>query len=234
VPATTGGAFAEILFAEGQSEIGDHGLVGGVDQDIGGLNIAVDQSALMRMMQGLGDAHDQRDGSRHVRSVLGDAAGQIAPRYEFRHDVEEAIFGSIGIVNRHDSWVIEAGKDARLGQVGFHVGEGGDPFAVRHLDGDLALHDIVIAFVDDAEAAGAEYVRDPVAAEARRRAVRGNQRKLQSAGRRIAGGTRPALTGLFGQGWPTRAQAREFRLLHRLARVVRAGGPHRRGRLIER
>jgi hypothetical protein len=62
--------------------------------------------------------------------------------------------------------VIEAGESAGLGEEQFGVLGGGDAMPVRHLDGDLAAQILVVALVDDAEAAPAEPAGDAVAAEA--------------------------------------------------------------------
>ena len=52
-------AFAEILFLQRQPEIGEVRLAGGVDQDVGGLDVPVDQPARVGVVQGLGDRRRQ-------------------------------------------------------------------------------------------------------------------------------------------------------------------------------
>ena len=54
-PAT----LAEVLVLEGQPEVGDAGFARGVDQDVGGLDVPVDQPPGVGVMQGLGDGGDQ-------------------------------------------------------------------------------------------------------------------------------------------------------------------------------
>src|SRR5262249_33752297 len=53
-----------------------------------------------------------------------------------------------------------------FGQVGLNVGRGRDAMAVRHLDGHVALKVVVMRLVDNAEGAGPESGRDPVAPQA--------------------------------------------------------------------
>ena len=54
-PAT----LAEVLVLEGKPEVGDAGLARGVDQDVGGLDVPVDQPSGVGVMQGFGDRGDQ-------------------------------------------------------------------------------------------------------------------------------------------------------------------------------
>ena len=54
-PAT----LAEVLVLEGKAEVGDEGLARGVDQDVGGLDVPVDQASGMGVMKGFGDGGDQ-------------------------------------------------------------------------------------------------------------------------------------------------------------------------------
>src|SRR5439155_11605395 len=56
--ARPGRSLAEIDVAQGQAEVGDNRIAFGVEQDVGRLDVAVDQAALMGMMQGLGGTGD--------------------------------------------------------------------------------------------------------------------------------------------------------------------------------
>ena len=53
------GPLAEVLVLERQPEVGHAGLARGVDQDVGGLDVPVDQAPGVGVVQGLGDGRHQ-------------------------------------------------------------------------------------------------------------------------------------------------------------------------------
>src|SRR5262249_12973931 len=112
---------AEILVAQGQAEIGHHRAAGGVEQDVGRLDVAVDQTALVGVVQRLGNSgrnfHRLRDG----RPGLFQALLQVGPFDEFGDEEAGAVLATANVVDWHDVGVVQAGEDARLGQVGFDV-----------------------------------------------------------------------------------------------------------------
>ena len=50
---------AKVLVSESKTEIGDECLLGGVNQDVGGLDIPVDQSTSMSVVKGISDGRNQ-------------------------------------------------------------------------------------------------------------------------------------------------------------------------------
>ena len=74
--------------------------------------------------------------------------------------------------------VIEVGDGAGFGQVGFGVFGAIHQLAMRHLDGDEPLQLVVVGEVDEAEAALAQDLLDPVATD-----VRGGGSQQRRAGR---------------------------------------------------
>ena len=111
------GALAVVLVLERQPEVGHPGLVRGVDQDIGGLDVAVDQAPRMSVVQRLGDDRRQLGRLAERRPALPQPLGQVAALDELRDHVAEAVVGPAHVVDRHDVRVVELGQGAGLGQV---------------------------------------------------------------------------------------------------------------------
>jgi hypothetical protein len=156
---------AEVLLAQGQAEVRHHRLALAVNQDVRRLDVAVNQVALMRVVQGLGGQADDLRCLRGSRPALPDSVRQVAAFDELGDDVAQAIVGAAEVVHGYDAGVIEAGQDAGLGQVLLRIGSGADPAAVGHLDGHVAAQVVVVTPVDDTEAAFAQLGRDPIAAQ---------------------------------------------------------------------
>src|SRR5439155_24786435 len=62
--AGEGGPGAELLLAQGLAEIADVGPARGVEQDVGRLDVAVDDAVLVGVVQGLRDGDDHGYGFR--------------------------------------------------------------------------------------------------------------------------------------------------------------------------
>src|SRR5262249_49104320 len=156
---------AEVLVAQGQAEVGDDGPAAGVEEDVGRLDVAVDQAALVGVVQGLGDLGDEVGRGRGGKPALPQPPGQVRPFDQVRDGETQPVGGAADVVDGDDAGVVQAGEDAGLGQVGIGLLGGSQAVAVRHLDGDGPAQGVVVAPVDDAEAAGAQAADDPVAAE---------------------------------------------------------------------
>ena len=89
-PAT----LAEVLVLERQPEVGDARLARGIDQDVGGLDVPVDQPSGVGVMQGLGDRRDQFRRLPEGRSSLSDPGRQIAALDELGDDEAETVVGA--------------------------------------------------------------------------------------------------------------------------------------------
>lgn len=81
-------------------------------------------------------------------------------------EIAQSFGGSPDVVNRDDPWVVEAGQDAGLGQVGFDAPRGGESPGMGNLDGDITFEGLVVTAIDNAEAAAAEPGDDVIATEA--------------------------------------------------------------------
>ena len=77
---------SEVLLLERQSEIGDVGLAGGVDEDVGWLDVPVDQTLAVGVMQGFSDRRHQRRRLDVRLPVVPDLLLQVAALDELAND----------------------------------------------------------------------------------------------------------------------------------------------------
>ena len=91
--------------------------------------------------------------------------GEVGAVDELRDDEAGAVLGAADIVDGNDVRVVEVGDGAGFGQIGFGVFGPSHQLAVRHLDGDEPLQLVVVGQVDEAEAAFAQDLLDPVATD---------------------------------------------------------------------
>ena len=119
----------------GQAEVGDfrHVVLG--QQDVGRLEIAVQDAALMGGMDSLADL--QHHACRFLRRLRGggNLVLQVAPVDEFQGEKRTAV-GLAGVVNLDDIGVLQVGDGLRLN---FEPGDGvgaGVPAAQDHFQGD--------------------------------------------------------------------------------------------------
>ena len=167
---------AEVLILEGKPEIGHAGFARGVDQDVGGLDVPVDQPSAMGVMQGVGDRGDQFRRIPEGRASLFHPDCQVASFDELRDDEAEPVFRAAHVVDRHDVGMVQLGENSGFDEKRFHILGAGDSFGVRHLDGDRAVEVIVVSQIDPSEPALTEPADDPVAPDLGGIAVRGATR----------------------------------------------------------
>ncbi len=116
-PAT----LAEVLVSERKPEVGDTGFARSVDQDVGGLDVPVDQPSGVGVMQGVGDRGDQFRRIPEGRSSLSDPDRQIAAFDELGDDEAESVFGATHVEDRHDVGMVQLGEDAGFVQKRLHI-----------------------------------------------------------------------------------------------------------------
>src|SRR5207253_11267673 len=86
-----GRSLAEYDVAQGQAEVGDDRVAFGVEQDVGRLDVAMDQAALMGMMQCLGGTGDDLGRLLARRSDVLDARAEVDALDELRNDKTESV-----------------------------------------------------------------------------------------------------------------------------------------------
>ena len=182
----------------GDAEVGDADAVVVADQQVVGLDVAVDEAGGVGRHEAAAGLHE------HAQDLLPAARGLVEPAPhgaagdEFHGD-EDLTGVHADVVDGDDVGVGEAGEGLGLAQEeGLAVaGAVAVDLAVHELDGDLAIELGVVGGVDDAHAAGAELVDDEVAADPRGRglagAVRGERARRVGHGGRAEGRLGPVL-----------------------------------------
>src|SRR5262249_45060491 len=187
---------------------GQDGVTGGVEQDVAGLEVAVDDAVGVDGGQGLGDLAGQAEGRlRGAEAALGaEPGGERLPLDEGHDDVGDAVLLA-DVVDGADVGVADGGGGAGLAEeaAAGHLRGLAGVVAARHLDGDGALQLRVERLVDDSHAAGAERLEDDVPADllARRldAAVPGRPAFERAArGRRLPGGGGGRVEGTLSGG----------------------------------
>ncbi len=144
-----------MLHEAGEAEVGEFGLVVGVDDDVAGFDVAVDDAAAVGELDGVADLLEDLDGATGGEEVFADEVEDIAAVDEF-HD-EDAVF--------LDDSEFEDGGDVRVDEAGHGLGLGAeavDGFAVaagvwrEDFDGDGAVEVALEACVDCAHATGGD------------------------------------------------------------------------------
>ncbi len=133
-----------------------------VQQDVLGLDVAVDHTVAVRVVQGRGDLPRQLRGvfDREPAFTVQANAQRLALHH--RHHVIEEPVGLARIVQRQDVRMIEPGRDPDLAQEPFGA-EHGRQLRPQHLERDPAVVPQVLGQVDRCHAALAELPLDAVA-----------------------------------------------------------------------
>ena len=158
------GQLAVALDPLGQAEVGDVRLALLVDQDVGRLEVAVQDAPLVGVVHRLGRlGHQPRRGPRVV-AVAVEPAGQAAAGDQLHAEVALAVVLA-DLVDRHDVGVVQ--RRDRLGLVlePPELGVAGQNAGPDHLQGDRAVQADLPRLVDDPHAATAQLAADLVVAE---------------------------------------------------------------------
>jgi len=152
---------SRLLVQLGQPEIQHLHLAALVDDDVGGLDVAMDDAAAMRFAERLrhflGDAH----GLQHRHAAALQQVREIFAGHQF-HDEEGLAAGGLAIVvDAGDVGVIQGGSGARLAQeagaVGFVLGRRAGEF-----DGHAARQVGVFREVNHPHSAASQLAENPV------------------------------------------------------------------------
>ena len=196
-------------------------VVAGPEQDVGRLQVAVDDAALVGEEHGAGQRLDQlgRDarGQRSVAHPLFEAA----PLDELEGEVGPAVVLA-GLVDLDDVGVLELGDRFRFGLEPGQPGRPGVRPGQDHLEGDEPAEALVAGLVDDPHAAPAEFRQDVVARYGRPLGQEGRIDERLVVG---GGGVRHERAGLVRSGRPVEF-ARQGRVGRRsTARAAGAWSP---------
>ena len=145
----------------GQAEIENLGVPALGDEDIRGLDVAVNNAAGVRRIEGVGDLDAQRQNRFQLHRAIADQVLECDAVEEL-HDEERAIALLANVVNRTDVGMIQ-----RRRGLGF-APKALEGLAVlrqifgKKLEGDEAAETRVLRFVDHTHPAATELFDDPV------------------------------------------------------------------------
>ena len=160
------------LHREGDAEVGNQ-RVAALQQDILGLDIAVDHAAPVCVRQRVGDlAGDAQRFGYGEQPVAHEPRAQRLAVHE-RHDVEQEAAGLARVVQWQDVRVLQVGRGADFREESLGA-EGSGEVGMQHLDRDLARVLEVVREVDGGHPALPEFALEPVATAKCRRERRGH------------------------------------------------------------
>src|SRR5439155_7024879 len=148
--------FFFVFGVPGETEVHELGFAFGIEQDVQGLDVAMQKVLLQRGIQSGGDldAHVEHGEFRNSAELL-DTAVEAAVIGQFHHQVGDA-FEFIEGVNMYDIRVIEGGAGARLAVEAFEHLRVFGHFALEQLYGDIAFQCDIEGAEDCAHAAGCD------------------------------------------------------------------------------
>jgi len=208
----------------GDSEVGDFGDTGLVDDDVFGLDIAVDDALFVRVLEGGSNLRAVANGLGLGQTTLGfeELAQGIA--VDVLHDDEPAAFVDAGIEHPDDVGVLEPRDDAGLtfeGGDGISIGLGAEGFA-KELHRDPAAEPFVFGEPDFGHPAGTEQAFEAVSSVYDIRGVHRGMSLRQASGSRERNIEVLLLTGAAGfavLGWYA-LRAAEFALPASTGRIL--------------
>src|SRR5215213_5561847 len=148
----------------GDAEVGDLGPVLVVDDDVVGLEVAVDDPAAVREARGAQDLLDQADRPARVqRRLLGDELLERAATHVLHRDVRRPV-PLPAVVDGDDVGVLESRGGGRLAAEALHELAVGREAVVQELQRVVAPELQVLRAVDVGHPARSDAADDPVAA----------------------------------------------------------------------
>ena len=153
-----GGGAANLL---GKAEIENLGVTALGDENIGGLNVAMNDSFTVCGFEGVGNLDAEIEQEFELEGASADAMLQSGAFEEFHGEVGlSAILTDF--VNRADVWMIERGGGAGLAPEAFEGLRVFCEFVRQKFEGDVAAEVRILGFVDDTHTAAAEFFDDAV------------------------------------------------------------------------
>ncbi len=146
------------------AEIGEFHLSGGHQDQVRGLHVAVDDSAVVSMFQGRAYLRGHVENLRPAEALLVvQHIGAVASLNVFHHEIEKS-FVSAGLVKVDDVRVIELSQDVDLALKALDGAGVRGQFASEHLDGRAACAALLVSQVNAPHAPAANLaLQNPVA-----------------------------------------------------------------------
>jgi hypothetical protein len=161
---------AGTLHRERDAEI-SHQRMAALEQDVLGLDVAMDDTLVVRVLEGVGNLTGDQDGVGDGKLLHALEAGAQRLARDEGHDVEEVgawhasplvIPCGAGVQQRQDVRMLQARRGADLGEEAFRA-ERGAEFRMQHLDRDVTIVLEVAGEVHGGHAADAELADEGVA-----------------------------------------------------------------------
>src|SRR5262249_30036120 len=105
------GSSTEVFVAQGHAKVGQKWFHRCFHENVGGLDITVNESSCVCVMQPLGDCEDDLGGLLRRGSRSGQESAKISTFNVSRHDVEESVVGPAGVEDRQNAGVVEVGQN---------------------------------------------------------------------------------------------------------------------------
>jgi hypothetical protein len=205
------------------------------DKQVRGLEVAMEDSLLVRVLDTAAHPSEERQALRDGQSTVVAVLGERQPRDQLHGEVREPVFGGPGLIELGDVGMREPRHRLALGGESRHGNRAAET-GVHQLEGDLALDRLaLLGQVDGSHAALAEEVDDAEGADALRMVERGRFvfRRPGDGGAPTAwidhGGSRVA--GQVGRRSRLTLRGRAMRIENRRVQAGRLGGFRRIRRL---
>jgi len=149
------------LHASRQAEVGHVRLTVCVDQDVGRLEVAVDDAALVRVVDGAGDGEQQPHRGPRVPGQAAHVRTQTRPLDQLHAEVRQPVLLA-RLVERDDVRVIQLRRRLGLGAEAAQLCGRGERPGQDHLEGDDPVEPDVPCPEHDPHAAAAEFLQQLV------------------------------------------------------------------------
>ena len=155
--------------AFGQAEIGDVGLACPIEQDVGRFQVAMQDAALVGVVNGPRDDGDQPGGAllncftAHCPLPAAHCQSQTAALDQLHAEIQDRP-GGVGRMDGDNVRMIEAGGCFRFIAKALHLGRGSQPVRTNGFQGHQPIEARLACFVDDAHTALAEFLQQLVIA----------------------------------------------------------------------
>ena len=130
-------------------------------ENVRGLDIAMHDALRVRGVQRVGDLDPEIDNLVNLEHAAGQSIVERLAFHPF-HDDERLALVFADVVDRADVRVVQRGGGSRLDAKPLNGLAVSHQFLWDELERDLPAETIVLSAVDDAHAAGAELMRDPI------------------------------------------------------------------------
>ncbi len=150
----------------GEAEVDDLGAAGSSDEDVSGLDVAMDDALVMRGIEGIGDLDAEVEHSVEPEALMEDAAVEGVALKQLHGNEVATLFPAHGI-NSADIGVIQRGGGARLKEKTIERGGVAGEGVRKEFKRDTAMQVEVFSLIDHPHAAGTKLGKNAIVADGR-------------------------------------------------------------------